>query len=236
MLKLNNVSTGYGSLKILNGISLNVHKGEIVCVLGGNGAGKTTMLKAIMGILPVWNDGEIIFNGKLISNFKTYDITYLGIAYIPEGKSVFPKMTVLENLQLAVNSSKTKANDGNEMITHIMAKFPVLRKRLKQDADTLSGGEQRMLTIAQGLLTKPEIMLIDEPSLGLAPKIVHDTFEIIKTIQQEGVTILLVEQHVYLALKIANRGYVIENGNIAIEGSGKELLSSPYIKKAYLGL
>ena len=236
MLEVRNLSVGYGKSKVINGVSIDICEGEIVALLGGNGAGKTTSLRAIMGILNPW-DGEIFFQGQPIHNLRTPAIVSLGLSYVPEGKSVFPKMTVLENLELAANSPKAKSLK-NKTLTEVFTLFPAIGKgtKLKELAGTLSGGEQRMLIIARGLMARPNLLLLDEPSLGLAPHIVQDVFRTIRKMHQQGLSILLVEQNVHISLKLANRGYVLEQGRIVIEGTGQEVIEMPHIKEAYLGI
>jgi branched-chain amino acid transport system ATP-binding protein len=236
MLEIRNLCVGYGNLQVVHDVSLAIGPGEIVALVGGNGAGKTTTLRAIVGLLPPWQ-GEVRLSGQSIQNLKTPQIVSLGLAYVPEQKSVFPKMTVMENLELALNSKEAKLKK-QETMTEVFDLFPRLSSsvKLKQMAGTLSGGEQRMLVIARALMSRPLFILLDEPSLGLAPKLVQDLFEAIEKIHERGVPILLVEQNVTLALQIANRAYVLEQGRIVLEGSGPELSEMPHIREAYLGI
>jgi branched-chain amino acid transport system ATP-binding protein len=236
LLEIKNLAVGYGHLQVLHDVSLILSGGEVVALLGGNGAGKTTTLRAVMGILPPWS-GEVFFAGQPIHHFKTPAVVSLGLAYVPEGKSVFPKMTVLENLELAVNSAEAQSLK-NKTLEEVFELFPRLREgsKPKQLAGTLSGGEQRMLVVARGLMARPRLLLLDEPSLGLAPKLVQDLFATIRKIHQQGMSIFLVEQNVHLSLQLAGRGYVLEHGRIVLEGQAKELIEMDHIKQAYLGI
>lgn len=236
MLETRNLGVGYGNLQVVHDVSLAIGQGEIVALVGGNGAGKTTTLRAIVGLLPPWQ-GEVFLGGQSIQNFKTPQIVSLGLAYVPEQKSVFPKMTVMENLELALNSKEAKQKK-QETMAEVFDLFPRISSttKLKQMAGTLSGGEQRMLVIARALMSRPLCILLDEPSLGLAPKLVQDLFEAIAKIHDRGVPILLVEQNVTLALQIADRAYVLEQGRVVLEGSGPELSEMPHIREAYLGI
>lgn len=236
MLEIRSLAVGYGNIQVIYDISFHLSEGEIVALLGGNGAGKTTTIRSIMGILPPWK-GEIFFDAQPIHNLKTPAIVLRGLSYVPEGKSVFPKMTVLENLELAVNSPEAKTA-MSKTLDEVLNLFPQLGKtsKIKQLAGTLSGGEQRMLVIARGLMARPRLLMLDEPSLGLAPFLVQDLFETIEKIHRGGVPLFLVEQNVNLALQIANRGYVLEHGRIFLEGTGRELIQMPHVKEAYLGM
>jgi branched-chain amino acid transport system ATP-binding protein len=233
MLKLDNVVTHYGNIQALKGISLEINQGQIVTVIGANGAGKTTTLKTICGLVNP-TSGKIYFQGKDITNKPTADIIESGIAMVPEGRRVFPRMTVLENLQLGayLNRDKSKIKKDLDSVFEL---FPVLKARLKQIAGTLSGGEQQMLAIGRALMARPKLLLLDEPSMGLAPKIVSNIFDIIMEINREGTTILLVEQNAQMALSIAHKGYVIETGRIVMEDTAQNLLNNEDVKKAYLG-
>jgi branched-chain amino acid transport system ATP-binding protein len=236
MLETRNLGVGYGNLQVVHDVSLSIGQGEIVALVGGNGAGKTTTLRAIVGLLPPWQ-GEVRLDGKPIQNLKTPQIVSLGLAYVPEQKSVFPKMTVMENLELALNSNEAKQKK-QETMAEVFDLFPRISSttKLKQMAGTLSGGEQRMLVIARALMSRPLFILLDEPSLGLAPKLVQDLFQAIAQIHDRGVPILLVEQNVTLALQIADHAYVLEQGRVVLEGSGPELAEMPHIREAYLGI
>jgi branched-chain amino acid transport system ATP-binding protein len=234
LLDIDSVSASYGNVQILWSVSLSVKKGEIVTVLGPNGAGKTTLVRTILGLLHV-NSGSIEFLGKRIDGLPTYKIVDMGIALVPEGREIFPRMTVHENLLLGAQGKEAKKtkDDSLESIFQI---FPVLKERRKQLAQTLSGGEQQMLAIARGLMSKPKLLIMDEPSLGLAPILVQRIFKAMQEINEKGVTILLVEQNVHRALEIASRGYIIEAGKMVLSGEWDELLANEHVKKAYLGL
>lgn len=234
LLKVSNIDVFYGSAKALWEVSFKVDEGEAVVVIGSNGAGKTTILKTISGLLcPA--DGEITFFGKRIDHLPPHQIVEMGIVHIPEGRRLFPYMTVLENLELGAYTNAAKEKK-DERLEQIFEMFPVLKERRKQLAGTLSGGEQQMLAVARGLMSNPKLLMLDEPSLGLAPKLVLKVFESVKEIKEMGVMILLVEQNVRHALELADRAYVLETGRIIIEGIGRELLNNAQIKKAYLGI
>ena len=233
MLKLENLSVHYGAIEALKNLSLEVHKGEIVSLIGANGAGKTTTLRTISG-LEKKTSGNILLLGEDLSKVSSSAIVRKGISHIPEGRRVFPKMTVEENLELGAITRKDKIQVQKDFEKAYLL-FPRLRERKHQTAGTLSGGEQQMLAIARGLLSKPQLLILDEPSMGLAPIIVHEIFEIIKNINEEGTTILLVEQNANLALKISKRSYIIKTGTVETEGFSKDLLAMDEIRKAYLG-
>lgn len=233
MLKLENLSVHYGAIEALKNLSLEVHKGEIVSLIGANGAGKTTTLRTISG-LEKKTSGNILLLGEDLSKVSSSAIVRKGISHIPEGRRVFPKMTVEENLELGAITRKDKIQIQKDFEKAYLL-FPRLRERKHQIAGTLSGGEQQMLAIARGLLSKPQLLILDEPSMGLAPIIVHEIFEIIKNINEEGTTILLVEQNANLALKISKRSYIIKTGTVETEGFSKDLLAMDEIRKAYLG-
>jgi len=234
LLEVENINVYYGDTQILWGVTLKVEKGEIVCLLGANGAGKTTTLKTISGLLKP-RRGRILWKGKDITNLPPHVRVELGIAHIPEGRRLFPELTVLENLKAAayIKRARKKFNDTLEIIFNL---FPILKERRNQLAGTLSGGEQQMLAIARGLVLRPELLMLDEPSLGLAPKLVIEVLNLVKRLREEGYTILLVEQNVLQSLKIGDRAYILETGKIVKAGLAKELLEDPEIKKAYLGL
>jgi branched-chain amino acid transport system ATP-binding protein len=232
MLKVNGITTCYGTVEILRNVSLNINKGEIVALLGANGAGKTTTLNTIIGLIKPTH-GNIYLENKRIDKMKTNEIIKMGISMVMENRGIFPDLNVLENLRIGALYEKYE-KDINKTLKEVYDLFPVLRERENQLAGTLSGGEQGMLTIGRGMMSKPKIMLLDEPSLGLAPMLVDGVFEAIKRINNEGTTILLVEQNAVKALKIASRGYVLQKGEIVIEGLVKELKESEVIKKAYL--
>ncbi|MDI6793698.1 MAG: ABC transporter ATP-binding protein [bacterium] len=233
MLKLNSVSAFYGHRQVLREISLQIAEGEIVTLIGSNGAGKSTTLNTICGVVDK-RTGLIEFQGKEITRLPTIKIVKLGICQVPEGRRLFPDMTVLENLELGayLNQDKQQIKTDLERVFHF---FPILRERRKQMAGTLSGGEQQMLAIGRGLMAGPKLLLLDEPSLGLAPKLVQQIFAILEEINKEGVTIFLVEQNAHIALKLANRGYVLETGRIVLSGQAEWLLNNDRVKKAYLG-
>ena len=232
LLDLKDVTTGYGPVKVLKGISLFVNPNEIVCLLGGNAAGKTTTMKTIMGTVKAWG-GEIRFKGDRIDGHATASIVKRGLVIVPEGRRIFARMTVEENLELG-----TYLRNDNEISTDlekVYAKFPRLRERRKQLGGTLSGGEQQMLAIGRALMSRPAMLLMDEPSMGLAPALVDQVFEIITEIHREGTSILLVEHNARMALGVAHRGYVIAQGEIVLSGPGAELLKSEEVQHAYLG-
>lgn len=234
MLEIENVSSGYGLIQILWDVSFKIKEKEIVSIIGPNGAGKTTLVKTIMGLLSA-KTGTIKFKGEHIENLPPYEIVKKKISLIPEGREIFPKQTVEENILLGAYtlSDKQQVKESQERIYQI---FPVLQKKEKVLAQTLSGGEQQMLVIGRSLMSNPELLILDEPSLGLAPIIVAKVLDTLRQINEEGVAILLVEQNIRDSLNISNRGYVLEEGKIIIEGEGRELLSNDHIKEVYLGL
>lgn len=232
MLELTNVSTHYGAIQALNKVTVNVNKGEIVTLIGANGAGKTTLLMTVCGS-PRATAGSILFEGQEITNLPTHLIMRNGIALSPEGRRVFPDLSVSENLKMGgFFLSKKDIQEGED---HIYTLFPRLKERMNQRAGTMSGGEQQMLAIGRALMTKPRLLLLDEPTLGLAPLIIAQIFEIIQTIRSEGVTVFLVEQNANKALQIADRAYVLETGKVVMEDTGANLLSNDAVRKAYLG-
>ncbi len=233
MLSLRGVRVHYGKVEALKGISLDVGKGEIVALIGANGAGKTTALRAISGLRSP-TEGEISFEGNRIDRLPPHAIVQLGIGHVPEGRRLFPHMTVLENLKLG---AYLRANGESVRgdLKRIFERFPVLKARKRQKAGTLSGGEQQMLTIARSLMARPRVLLLDEPSLGLAPLLVAGIARIINEINAEGVSIVLVEQNARMALRLANRAYVLETGKVALEGLSSALLADEHVKKVYLG-
>jgi branched-chain amino acid transport system ATP-binding protein len=232
ILTISDLSAAYGRIEALKGISIDVQQGEIVTLIGANGAGKSTLLKTICGALPP-KRGRIHFDGTEITRMPTRNIIERGIAIAPEGRRIFPRMTVMENLQLGGSSVEPAL--FNERVARMEDLFPILRERRYQRAGTMSGGEQQMLAIARALVAGPRLLLLDEPSLGLAPLIVRRIFEVIKMIRQEqGVTVLLVEQNAAQALKLADRAYVLSTGQITLSGTGAELLSRPEVREAYL--
>lgn len=234
-LQINNIHSYYGNIKALKGVSLELKSGEIVTLIGGNGAGKTTTLMSISGLVPPKN-GEIIFDGSPIHRLSPDKIVELGIIQVPEGRRIFPDFTVQENLDMGayLRSDKTEIKNDLEYIFEL---FPILKDRRPQSGGTLSGGEQQMLAISRALMAKPRLLLLDEPSLGLAPLIIQQIFQIIKKINKEQkTTIFLVEQNANLALQIANRGYVMENGLVTMEDKAKNLLNNDSVRSAYLGV
>jgi len=228
MLKVENVNVSYGSVKILWDVDFHIDKGEIITIIGPNGAGKTTIVKTIMGLLKP-TSGTIEFNGNPIHLAPTHKIVEGGIALVPEGRELFPRMTIMENLQMGAYTSDDRENTLEWV-------FARLEERQKQAAGTMSGGEQQMLAIARGLMSRPKLLILDEPSLGLAPIMVKTVFEIVKTLNTQGVTVLLVEQNIHHALEASNRGYVLETGRITLEGGSSELLDNNHVKEAYLGM
>lgn len=232
MLELRNIHVSYGLIPVVRGVSLNIEKGEIVSLLGPNGAGKTTLLSAISGLIRS-KEGEIYLNGIRIDAFPSHKIVRKGLIQVPEGRKIFPSLTVIENLELGSYIPSAKKNRGKN-IRHVFEMFPRLADRKYQKGGTLSGGEQQMLAIARGIMAQPQLLILDEPSLGLSPKIVADVFERIKVINKEGVSILLVEQNVVSSLKISNRGYLMEEGKILLSGTSKELLENPHTQSCYL--
>jgi branched-chain amino acid transport system ATP-binding protein len=232
LLQIRGVKTYYGKIIALKGVDLDVNEGEIVTLIGANGAGKSTLMMTIFGN-PRARDGQIIYQGQDITRTETHDIAKLGIAQSPEGRRVFPRMTVFENLQMG--SAVPGMQYFNDDLERICTIFPRLKERLQQRAGTLSGGEQQMLAIARALMCRPKLLLLDEPSLGLAPIIVRQIFEVIKDVnKREGMTVFLVEQNAFHALKLAHRAYVMVNGLITMSGTGKELLADPRVQSAYL--
>ena len=234
MLKVSEIDVYYGDMQALRDVSIDVHPGEVVSVIGSNGAGKSTLLKTISGMLRP-RRGTIALDGNQISQAPTSKIVEKGISHVPEGRQIFPTMTVLENLEMGAQFSRTRKLLKGTM-EQVVTYFPRLKERLEQKAGTLSGGEQQMLAMGRGLMSLPTLMMLDEPSLGLAPVLVSTIFEIIEKINKQGTSILLIEQNVFHSLKITDRGYVLESGEIALSGSGQELLENPHIRKAYLGL
>ncbi|HCD42436.1 MAG TPA: ABC transporter ATP-binding protein [Lachnoclostridium sp.] len=234
MLKITDLNTYYGPIHALKGVDMEIDKGEVVSLIGSNGAGKSTLLNTIVGITKS-SRGRVEFMGKEITNSPPYLMTKLGISISPEGREVFPALTVEENLRLGAYTVKDKSKiaDSYDRVYEI---FPRLKERIKQTAGTLSGGEQQMLAIGRALMCNPELLLLDEPSLGLAPNFVLLIFDLIKEINKQGVTILLIEQNANMALSASHRAYVLENGKVTMSGNAKEIAADPRIKKAYLGL
>ena len=233
MLNISKVETFYGNIQALRGVDVKVNDGEIVALIGSNGAGKSTLLMTISGVNKAAT-GEIVFDKKDISNLPPHDIVNLGISQVPEGRRIFSRLTVEDNLRLGASVNQ-KGKNFDQDAKEVYDLFPVLKDRLSQRGGTLSGGEQQMLAIGRALMAKPRMLLLDEPSLGIAPKLVNQIFTSIKNINKEkGVTVFLVEQNAKKALELADRGYVIVNGNINLEGSGKDLLNNPDVQAAYL--
>jgi branched-chain amino acid transport system ATP-binding protein len=234
MLQVSNVQAAYGKVQVLWDVSLRVQEGEIVALVGANGAGKTTLLNTISGFLPP-AAGEVVFMGSKITGAPPHRVVEMGIAYVPEGGRVFPDMTVRENLDLGGYTPRAwkRRQECLEQVYHL---FPRLKERQNQLARTLSGGERQMLAMARGLMACPKLCIIDEMSYGLAPKVVSEVFGLIRTLRDQGITMLLSEQNVRQALEIADRAYVLENGRVVLEGTGQELLGSDYVRKAYLGV
>ncbi len=235
MLELQNVSAGYGGVDVIHGIDLTVQAGEIVTLVGANGAGKSTLVKTISGLVPA-RSGTITFDGRRIETASTAARMRLGIAHVPEGRQVFAGLTVSENLALGAYVHRAQPEQTAARLTQVGERFPVLRARLSALAGNLSGGQQQMLAIGRGLMAAPKLMILDEPSLGLAPRLVSEMFELIQGLRRQGLAILLSEQNAQLSLAIADRGYVIENGRVALSGSGQDLLQSKEVADRYLGV
>lgn len=232
MLKIQDLSVHYGMIQAVHNVSFEVKQGEIVSLIGANGAGKTTILRTISGLVRP-SSGQIIFEGKNIEKAAPQKIVADGLSQVPEGRHVFSGLTVQENLDMGAFLRKDSTLKAD--FEQIFAKFPILKERRNQDAATLSGGEQQMLAMGRALMSKPKLLLLDEPSMGLAPIFIKEIFSIIQEIQAQGTTVLLIEQNAKMALSIANRGYVLETGKIVLEGTGQELLASEAVRKAYLG-
>lgn len=234
MLKVNKLNVSRGLIPVLWNVSLEVGSGEIVALIGANGAGKTTLLSTIAGLLRP-SSGTIIFNGREINNVPPHKIVSLGISFVPEDRKIFAHMSVRENLLLGAYTSRGERSK-EKMLKFVYEIFPILKERENQTAITLSGGEQRMLAIARGLMSNPELLMLDEPTQGLSPKLAIDLFNAIKVLREHGISILLSEQNVYYSLKISERAYIMENGRIILYGSGEELLNNEYIRRAFLGI
>ncbi|MCD6662462.1 MAG: ABC transporter ATP-binding protein [Comamonas sp.] len=232
MLQVEKLSTHYGAICAVNEVTLHVNRGEIVSLIGSNGAGKTSLLMTLCGT-PRASGGKVILEGQDITQLPTHEIMRKGLAISPEGRRVFPQLTVVENLKMGGFFQGKEASEKG--VAHVFELFPRLKDRASQRAGTMSGGEQQMLAIGRALMSEPRLLLLDEPTLGLAPLIIAQIFEIIETIRADGVTVFLVEQNANRALSIADRGYVLENGHLVLEDTGKNLLSNPAIRKAYLG-
>ena len=233
MLELKNVETYYGAIHALKGVSLDVPKGGVVTLIGANGAGKSTTLMSVCGIVPI-KSGEIRFMGELIHKRSAEDIVAMGIVQVPEGRRIFPRMTVRENLEMGAYLRRDEAGIKSDL-ERALTLFPRLQERLGQAGGTLSGGEQQMLAVGRALMARPKLLLLDEPSLGLAPQVIHAIFAVLRELNKEGVTIFLVEQNVHIALDLATRGFVLETGAIVLADTPQNLLNNPDIRKAYLG-
>ena len=234
MLKIEAIHAGYGPIEVLPGVSLEVRQGEIVTMIGSNGAGKTTTLMCVSGIIPI-RAGRILFDGQEIHRVPADQLVRRGLAQLPEGRKIFPRLTVLENLEMGAFLRRDKAGIAADQ-EKVFALFPILKERQSQPGGTLSGGEQQMLAIGRALMSRPRMLLMDEPSLGIAPMIVLRIFEAVRALNQEGMTVLLVEQNARLALKLAHRGYVLENGRIVMTDDAAKLAESDEVRKAYLGI
>ena len=232
LLQVDNIEVYYGVIKALKGISFEVNKGEIVALIGANGAGKTTILHTVTGLLKP-KTGKILFKGNDITKVPAHKIVTMGMAHVPEGRRIFSQLSVLDNIKLGAFTRKDK-EEIEETLNYVYERFPRLKERKNQIAGTLSGGEQQMLAMGRALMSKPEFVLMDEPSMGLSPLLVSEIFEIIKAINENGTTVLLVEQNAKKALSIADRAYVLETGNIVLSGDAKNLLNDESVKKAYL--
>ncbi len=233
MLEIKDLEVNYGMIKAIKGISFEVNQGEIIALIGANGAGKTTILHTITGLVPA-HTGEIFFNGTNLTKVKAHKIVGMGMAHVPEGRRVFQQLTVYQNLMMGAYTVKDKKSIG-DTLDMIYKRFPRLEERKNQVAGTLSGGEQQMLAMGRALMSKPSIILMDEPSMGLSPLYVNEIFDIIREVNSDGTTVLLVEQNAKKALAIANRAYVLETGKIVLSGDAKELMNDDSVKKAYLG-
>jgi len=233
LLEVRNLVVAYGGIKAVRGISLEVKAGELVCLIGANGAGKTTTLKALCGLLPVAH-GSVHYDGKPITSHPTHEIVRRGIALVPEGRGVFSRLTLAENLEMGAYARRDRAAIKQDL-EQVYGLFPRLHERRAQQAGTLSGGEQQMLVMGRALMSRPRLLLLDEPSMGLAPLMVQKIFETIRTISAQGVTILLVEQNAKLALEAAHRGYVMESGEVVLSDEAQALLTNPQVRQAYLG-
>jgi branched-chain amino acid transport system ATP-binding protein len=233
LLRIEDLRAGYGELEILHGIDLEVREGEVVALIGANGAGKTTTLKTISGVVRA-STGSITFEGQGIHNWQPRQIVSEGLIQVPEGRKLFPELSVRDNLFLG--SYRRGRSEADDTVDEVFELFPLLRERSDQTAGTLSGGEQQMLAIGRALMGKPRLLMLDEPSLGLAPMLVADIFEVVRDLRRRGLTVMLVEQNAVHALQLSDRGYVLENGSVVLEGTGEELLGDDRVRSAYLGL
>jgi branched-chain amino acid transport system ATP-binding protein len=234
MLRVNDLHAAYGDIGVLKGITLEIRTGEIVCLLGANGAGKSTLLKVISGVLRP-SQGNVLFQDQEITRYSPHKIVRMGLSHVPEGRQIFFHLTVIQNLLLGGYPRKSKKAEVQELFDFIFNLFPILKERLKQKAGTLSGGEQQMLAISRGLMSRPRLLLLDEPSLGLAPMVVEEIFRVIKDLRSRGISILLVEQNVIGALNIADRGYIMEIGKMAAHGKAAEMRGDDEVRRRYLG-
>jgi branched-chain amino acid transport system ATP-binding protein len=234
MLEINNIVTGYGDMKVLDGITLSVAEGETVALVGSNGAGKTTLLRAISGLIPVWS-GNITFNGQDMTKLPAHELPALGIAHIPQGRGVLAQVSVYDNLLLGAYIPSAKSR-REESLKEVFKIFPILEEKKTHLGGSLSGGQQQMLAIGRALMSHPKLMILDEPSLGLAPIVVDSVFKIIKDISAQGVSILLIEQNLVEALAVSSRAYVLETGRIALQGKSADLFNNDAVRAAYLGL
>ncbi len=233
MLTLENIHAGYGATTILQDVSLHVTAGEVVTIVGANGAGKTTTLRTIAGLIRP-SSGKITFEGEDITKLSAHETVELGVTLIPEGRQLFSDMTVLENLLMGSYRKAARAAQ-HDTLDYVLSLFPRVKERLAQNAGSLSGGEQQMVAIARGMMACPRLLMFDEPSLGLSPLLVEQMFDVVRRVAEQGITVLLVEQNVYHTLKLADQGYVLENGSIVLSGTGEELLGNPHVRRAYLG-
>jgi branched-chain amino acid transport system ATP-binding protein len=234
LLEVKNLDSSYGDLQVLWDVSLHVERGELISIIGANGAGKTTLLKSIVGVVKP-KRGSIIFNGNRIDGYPPHKIVSEGVVYVPEGRRVFPRMTVVDNLRMGAYT-KAARERVEDSLKYVFERFPILKERRNQAAGTLSGGEQQMLAIARGLMSLPKLLLLDEPSMGLAPVMVTKIFDIVKNINKEGTTVVLVEQDALRSLRISDRCYIMETGRVTLEGKSSDLERNEYVKTAYLGL
>jgi branched-chain amino acid transport system ATP-binding protein len=234
LLEIKDVTSGYGDVQILWGSSLSLEKGKLTCLVGGNGVGKTTLLRTVMGLIRPWS-GSVTFDGRDVSNLPAYVKAEMGLVLVPEGRQLFTDMTVYENLEMGATNQRARPNVMKNL-ERVYEMFPRLKERSRQKAGTLSGGEQQMLAVARGIMADPTILIIDELSLGLAPVLVLQLFDSLKLLREEGITILLVEQNVQLALAISDYGFVLAEGKVELEGPARKLIKDKYIREAYLGL
>ncbi len=234
LLELRGVDVAYGDLPALRGVTMTIEEGEILTVVGANGAGKTTMLRTISGLLRP-RAGEITFENRRIDRLPSHDVVAGGVVQVPEGRKIFPSLSVRENLELGSYARRARPH-REQSLAEVFALFPILNERARQPAGTMSGGQQQMLAIARALMARPRLLMLDEPSLGLAPLVVQEIFRTIAAINRAGTTVLLVEQNTRQALGLARRGYVLENGRVVLEGSGRDLLGNEHVKRAYLGM